>query len=217
MAGYSESVNLQINAIGNFSNVIGEVGKLQSRLQSLKLPKNLGGESAKGLTELQQKFENLQNLANKGIKTKNDFNNFEKAAKEVDVALRQVEKSLNSISDKKIRLNITDSDEIKQKIQELERFKKEAAEAMNLKTLGTKDATGIFNISKISEVQKLFKEGTAGARNFQNVLNSFKSGNIDQVTLALERLVSYAKQYENTFCRLQYSFGKRTKTYKKYR
>ena len=168
-------VNLQINAIGNFNSVIGEVGKLQSRLQALKLPKNLGTDAAKGLTDLEQKFTKFQNLASRGIKTKGDFNNFEKAAKEVDLAVRQVEKSLNSISNKRIKLNISDNDEIKKKVQELERFKKEAADAMNLKSLGTKDATGIFNISKISEIQKLFREGTAGAKNFQSVLNSFKS------------------------------------------
>lgn len=191
-------VNLQINAIGNFNSVIGEVGKLQSRLQALKLPKNLGTDAAKGLTDLEQKFTKFQNLASRGIKTKGDFNNFEKAAKEVDLAVRQVEKSLNSISNKRIKLNISDNDEIKKKVQELERFKKEAADAMNLKSLGTKDATGIFNISKISEIQKLFREGTAGAKNFQSVLNSFKSGNIDQVSTALQKLTSYAKQYEKT-------------------
>ena len=191
-------VNLQVNAIGNFNSVIGEVGKLQSRLQALKLPKNLGTDAAKGLTDLEQKFTKFQNLASRGIKTKGDLNNFEKAAKEVDLAVRQVEKSLNSISNKRIKLNISDNDEIKKKVQELERFKKEAADAMNLKSLGTKDATGIFNISKISEIQKLFREGTAGAKNFQSVLNSFKSGNIDQVSTALQKLTSYAKQYEKT-------------------
>ena len=43
---------------------------------------------------------------------------------------------------------MTDNDEIKKKIQDLEKFKKEAADALNLKSLGTKNATGVFNIAE---------------------------------------------------------------------
>lgn len=198
MAGFTDTVNLQINAIGNFSNVIGEVNKLQSRLQSLKLPKNLGDESARGITELQQKFENLQNLVNRGIKTKADFNNFERAAKEVDIAARQVEKSLNSISDKKIKINMADTDEIKKKIQELEQFKKEAAEIANLKSFNSPTATGVFNSAKIDEIKNSFGAASKGAKYFQDVINGFKSGNIDKATTSLEKFLSYARQYEKT-------------------
>ena len=198
MAGYTDTVNLQINAIGNFSNVIGEVNKLQSRLQNLKLPKNLGDDSARGLTELQQKFQELQNLANKGIKTKADFNNFEKAAKEVDIAARQVEKSLNSISDKKIKINMADTDEIKKKIQELEQFKKEAAEIANLKAFNSPKATGIFNSAEIDKIKNSFSATSKGAKYFQDVINGFNSGKIDKATASLEKFLSYAKQYEKT-------------------
>ena len=191
-------VNLRINAIGNFSSVTGEVGKLQSKLQSLKLPKDLGTDAAKGLTELQQKYEKLQSLSNKGIKTKGDFNAFEKAAKEVDVALRQVEKSLNGISNKKIKLNMTDTDEIKKKVQELEQFKKAAADIANLKSFGLQSTSGIFNASVIDKIKNSFKEGTAGARNFQAVINGFKSNNIEKASTALQQFLNYAKQYEKT-------------------
>ena len=191
-------VNLRINAIGNFSSVTGEVSKLQSRLQSLKLPKNLGAEAARGLTELQQKYNELQNLANKGIKTKADYNNFEKTAREVDSIARQIEKNLNSINNKKIKINIVDTDEIRKKVQELEQFKKEAAEIANLKSFNTSTATGVFNTAEIDKIRNSFSATSKGAKYFQEVINGFRSGDIDKATASLEKFLSYAKQYEKT-------------------
>ena len=70
----SERLVFQVDAIGNFSNVIGEVNKLRSHLQTLKLPKKTTEGLEKGLDEVEAKYAKFQSLASKGVNTKGDFN-----------------------------------------------------------------------------------------------------------------------------------------------
>ena len=139
----NERVTVQVDAIGNFSSVIGEVNKLQSRLQSLKLPSNLNTKFEGSLKNIMDKYNQFQTLANKGIQTKGDFSKLNSSAKELESSIRNLKKELNGVTEQKLRVQVDNLPEVKALEKEIERLKKTYTELNNL---GTKKIQGVFNI-----------------------------------------------------------------------
>lgn len=186
-------VNVQVNAIGNFGNVIGEVGKLRTQLQSLKLPKNITDNLNKGLENVETKFSHFQSLLSKGINTKGDFSKLLSSAKEVDQVINKLQKDVKAVGNKDLEIAVLNSAEIKQAQQSLEKVLNIEKQ---LKSFGSTKSTGALGADRVAEITKLANTSKGLKGRFDNLTSAFKTGNIDQVNGALERLVAHVQRYQ---------------------
>lgn len=184
MAGYSETVNLQINAIGNFSNVIGEVNKLQSRLQSLKLPANLNGKFESSLKDIINKYNQFQSLAEKGVQTKGDFSKLNNSARDFENSLRSLRKELTGISEKDIRVRVNNLPEVKELEEEIKRL---SVTYKDLQHLGTNKISGSFGEKEVQNIRKLVGESKTLKPLLEQAFSTIKTGNIDDSLVAINR------------------------------
>ena len=76
-------IGVTIKGIGDFSDVVSNVGSVQKALTKLKLPDKLGDNLNKNITNFYKEYEKYQKKISEGIKTQGDYN--------------QVEKSLNNM------------------------------------------------------------------------------------------------------------------------
>ena len=183
----NERVTVQVDAIGNFSSVIGEVNKLQSRLQSLKLPSNLNTKFEGSLKNIMDKYNQFQTLANKGIQTKGDFSKLNSSAKELESSIRNLKKELNGVTEQKLRVQVDNLPEVKALEKEIERLKKTYTELNNL---GTKKIQGVFGEDEVNKIRNLVGE----SKNLKPALNKafdvIKTGNISEGLKELDKLES---------------------------
>ena len=118
----SDRVTIQVDAIGNFSNVIGEVGKFRSQLQSLKLPDKLTAKLEKGFDNVESKVSHFQSLLSKGITTKGDFSKLVSSARTAETAINGLKDDIKSIGDKDIQIAVANSADIQKAEQELQKI-----------------------------------------------------------------------------------------------
>lgn len=180
----TERIAIQVDAIGNFSSVIGEVNKLQSRLQSLKLPSNLNTKFEGSLKNIMDKYNEFQTLANKGIRTKGDFSKLNSSAKEFESSIRALKKELNGVSEQKLRVQVDNLPEVKALEQEVQRLKKTYTELGNL---GTKKIQGVFGEDQVSQIRKIVGESKNLKPALENAFNAIKTGNIDEALKELDK------------------------------
>ena len=172
-----QRIGLRIDAIGNFSNVIGEVNKLQSRLQSLKLPSNLNTKFESSIKNIIDKYNEFQTLANKGVKTKGDFSKLNSSAKEVESSIRALKKELNGVSEQKLMVQVSNLPEVKALEQEIQRLKKTYSELNNL---GTKKIQGVFGEEEVNKIRKLVGESKNLKPALENAFKAIQTGNIEE-------------------------------------
>lgn len=196
--------NIIFKAIADFSDVNNNIQKLGSYFSKLKLPNNLGNQLKNSVSELETKFANLQKILSGGIKTKADFSAFEKAAKEVDIAIASVEKGFNKINDKHIEASILDTSRVKEAQAEVEKIKKSYSEVLNFG--GKNNTNKFFGADAVANLTKLI--GTTKGLNtkFTALKEAFKVGDIDQINAALEKMIQHVKQYQDSFNRTK-GFG----------
>ena len=192
----SERLVFQVDAIGNFSNVIGEVNKLRSHLQTLKLPKKTTEGLEKGLDEVEAKYAKFQSLASKGVNTKGDFNNLVKSAREAERAVENLKKKAEKIGDKDIKWALTNNPELKQAEQELQKILQLNNQ---LKSFGSKKGKEFFSASEVANMEKIASSSKGLEKRFSAVSQAFKMGDIKQATAALDDLINHAKRYQETF------------------
>lgn len=189
-----QTVNLRVNAIGNFSNLIGEVNKFKSQLKDIKLPKNIGSDLEKSLTNLEAKYGKFQSLASKGINTKGDFSKLRTAASEVEREIARIEKLMSSVGGKEIKMAALDSSEVKKAEAELE---KTLNLTKQLSTFGTKKGVEFISDKEVAKMQKIASTSQGLKKRFDGVTDAFKSGNIEQVDAALQKLIAHAQKYRD--------------------
>lgn len=132
----NERFTVQVDAIGNFSNVISEVGKFRSQLQSLKLPDKLTAKLEKGFDNVESKVAHFQSLLSKGITTKGDFSKLISSAHSAETAISGLKEDINSIGNKDIQIAVANSADIQK------------AEAALKKVLNMEEQLASFGTSK---------------------------------------------------------------------
>ena len=157
----AERVTVQVDAIGNFSNIIGEVGKFRSQLQSLKLPDKLTAKLEKGFDNVESKVAHFQSLLSKGITTKNDFSKLVSSARSAETAIDGLKNDIKSIGDKDIQIAVANSADI-QKAEEA--LKKVLNMEKQLSSFGTSKGTGS------AAVWKDLSDRTMGSLSCRNCL-----------------------------------------------
>lgn len=186
-------VNLQVNAIGNFSNVIGEVNKFRSQLQNLKLPDKLTAKLEKGFDNVESKVSHFQSLLNKGITTKGDFSRLISSARAADKALVDLKEDVKTIGNKDLHIAVANSAEIQKAEQALNKL---INAGDKLKNFGTAKGTGFISDSEVAKIQKLANTSTGLKKKFQDVTNAFQTGNIEQASAAIEKLIAHVQRYQ---------------------
>lgn len=189
----AERVTVQVDAIGNFSNIIGEVGKFRSQLQSLKLPDKLTAKLEKGFDNVESKVAHFQSLLGKGITTKNDFSKLVSSARSAETAIDGLKNDIKSIGDKDIQIAVANSADI-QKAEEA--LKKVLNMEKQLSSFGTSKGTGSFGEKEVANMQKLANTSEGLRKRFKDVTDAIKTGNIDQASAALEKLIAHAQKYQ---------------------
>jgi len=188
-----QRIGLRIDAIGNFSNVIGEVNKFKAQLQGLKLPDKITAKLEKGFDNVESKVTHFQSLLNKGITTKGDFSKLVSSARAADKALVDLKDDVKAIGDKDIQIAVVNSAEIQKAEKELNKI---INAGEKLKNFGTSKGTGIISESEVAKIQKLANTSKGLKSKFQDVTSAFKTGDIDQANTAIESLIAHVKRYQ---------------------
>lgn len=189
----TERITYQVDAIGNFSNLIGEVGKFKSQLQSLKLPDKLTTKLEKGFDNVESKVTHFQSLLNKGVTTKGDFSKLISSARSAETAIDGLKNDIKSIGDKDIQIAVANSADV-QKAEEA--LKKVLNMEKQLSSFGTSKGTGSFSEKEVANMQKLANTSEGLRKRFKDVTDAIKVGNIDQASAAIERLIAHAQKYQ---------------------
>ena len=188
-----ERFTVQVDAIGNFSNVIGEVNKFRSQLQSLKLPDKLTAKLEKGFDNVESKVSHFQSLLNKGITTKGDFSKLISSARSAETAISGLKDDIKSIGDKDIQIAVANSADVKKAEAALQRVLNMEKQ---LSSFGTSKGTGSFGEKEVANMQKLANTSEGLRKRFKDVTDAIKTGNIDQASAAIERLIAHAQKYQ---------------------
>ena len=188
-----ERFTVQVDAIGNFSNVIGEVNKFRSQLQSLKLPDKLTAKLEKGFDNVESKVSHFQSLLNKGITTKGDFSKLISSARSAETAISGLKDDIKSIGDKDIQIAVANSADIKKAEEALQRVLNMEKQ---LSSFGTSKGTGSFGEKEVANMQKLANTSEGLRKRFKDVTDAIKTGNVDQASAAIERLIAHAQKYQ---------------------
>ena len=176
---------LRIKTVMDSSGVTGEISKIQSRLQGLKLPPNLGSKFEGSLKNIMNKYNEFQTLANKGVTTKGDFSKLNNSAKEVEASIRSLKKELNGITEEKLRVQVDNLPEVKALEKEIERLKKTYSELGNL---GTNRIQGVFGEEQTKGIRELVGESKNLKPALEKAFDAIKTGNIDAGLKELDAL-----------------------------
>lgn len=190
----SEQVTVQVNAIGNFSNLTGEMNKFKSQLQGLKLPKNIMSGIEKAMDNVSEKANKFQSLLAKGINSKGDYSRLVSSAKEYETAISQLDRAMDRVGNKEIKAAVFNSSEIKNAEAQLEKLYKQQKEIANF---GSSKGADIINKDSVAEIQKLIGSTAGLKKKFTAVSDAFKTGNIDQANTAVTALIKHVEQYQS--------------------
>ena len=202
-----QRMGLRIDAIGNFSNVIGEVNKFKAQLQGLKLPDKLTAKLEKGFDNVESKVSHFQSLLSKGITTKGDFSKLVSSARAADKALIDLKDDVKAIGDKDIQIAVINSAEIQKAERELNKI---INAGEKLKNFGTSKGAGIISESEVAKIQKLANTSKGLKNKFQDVSNAFKTGDIDKANAAIESLIAHVRRYQTVMDSSKTTPGKGT-------
>ena len=72
-------MTVTVKGIGDFSDVVSNVGSVQKALTKLKLPDKLGDNLSKNITNFYKEYEKYQKKISEGVKTQGDYNQVEKS------------------------------------------------------------------------------------------------------------------------------------------
>ena len=191
------TATLRIKTVMDSSDAISNIGQLQKRLESLKLPKNLTEKAQAGFDELKKTAREYQELIDKPKKSNADLNRIDQLGSQMKKQFADVEKYIRNIDFSKIDYSELDSpklDEVRNKIEEIinacKRLAKDAFQGAGL--------TNDLNkpIGKLKELQDIADKMTArkGKRLFEGLIGDIKTGDIDAVVAKVKEIQTYMNQ-----------------------
>ena len=191
------TATLRIKTVMDSSDAISNIGQLQKRLESLKLPKNLTEKAQAGFDELKKTAREYQELVDKPKKSNADLNRIDQLGAQMKKQFADVEKYIRNIDFSKIDYSELDSpklDEVRNKIEEIinscKRLAKDAFQGAGL--------TDDLNkpIGKLKELQDVADKMTArkGKRLFEGLIGDIKTGDIDAVVAKVKEIKTYMNQ-----------------------
>lgn len=181
-------MTVTIKGIGDFSDVVNNVGSVQKALTKLKLPDKLGDSLNKNITAFYKEYEKYQKKITEGVKTQGDYNQVEKSLNNMRSLYQAIGKDAQKLTqlDMKDMLNL-DTGEVKKIMDELTSVVKQIGSVKIDTTPFTKAFADIRSITKNSKIS-----GDNGL--LSQIIGSVNTGQIAAAKKQLQELENYAKK-----------------------
>ena len=181
-------VTVTVKGVGDFSDVVSNVGSVQKALTKLKLPDKLGDNLNKNITAFYKEYDKYQQKIAGGLKTQGDYNQVEKSLN----TMRNLYQAIGADAQKLLKLDMKDllnldtgefkkiSDDITNIMKEIGSFKIDMSPF-------TKATAEIRNVTKNSKIS-----GDGGLLN--QIIGSINTGQIAEAKKQLQELQNYANK-----------------------
>ena len=181
-------MTVTVKGIGDFSDVVSNVGSVQKALTKLKLPDKLGDSLNKNITNFYKEYEKYQKKISEGIKTQGDYNQVEKSLNNMRNLYQAIGKDAQKLTelDMKDILNL-DTGEFKKIMDEMTSVMKQIGSVKIDTSPFTKAFKDIQGITKNSKIV-----GEDGLLN--KIIGSINTGQIAEAKKQLQELQNYAKK-----------------------
>ena len=182
-------IGVTIKGIGDFSDVVSNVGNVQKALTKLKLPDKLGDNLNKNISNFMKEYDKYQKKIAEGIHTQGDQNAVNKSLNSMLNSYEKIIKDFGKISPKDFKeiFNLDDSAfaSVQKRIKEIQ------AEIKKIK-LDPKQLTDPINeISKLTKANSLFGNGKA----FDKLKQAFASNEIQDAKEAIADIQTYYDRF----------------------
>ena len=184
----NEVVTVTVKGIGDFSDVVSNVGNVQKALAKLKLPDKLGDNLNKNISAFYKEYEKYQQKIAGGLKTQGDYNQVEKSLN----TMRNLYQAIGQDAQKLLKLDIKDM--LKLDTGEFKRISDDIVNIM--KQIGnTKIDTTSFT-KAINEIRGITKSSKIAGENglLNQILGSINTGQIAEAKKQLQELQNYANK-----------------------
>jgi len=181
-------MTVTVKGIGDFSDVVSNVGSVQKALTKLKLPDKIGDNLSKNITNFYKEYEKYQKKISEGIKTQGDYNQVEKSLNNMRNLYQAIGKDAQKLTelDMKDILNL-DTGEFKKIMDEMTSVMKQIGSVKIDTSPFTKAFKDIQGITKNSKIV-----GEDGLLN--KIIGSINTGQIAEAKKQLQELQNYAKK-----------------------
>ena len=180
-------IGVTIKGIGDFSDVVSNVGAVQKALTKLKLPDKLGDNLSKNISNFMKEYEKYQKKVAEGIHTQGDQNAVNKSLNSMINSYEKIIKDFSKISSKDFKevFNLDDSAfaSVQKRIKDIE------ANIKKIKLDPKQITEPMEAISKLTSAKSLFGEGKG--------LNKLKEAfNTNDLAKAKEAIIEIQTYYD---------------------
>ena len=182
----NEVLTVTVKGIGDFSDVVNNVGSVQKALTKLKLPDKLGDNLTKNITAFYKEYDKYQQKIAGGLKTQGDYNQVEKSLN----TMRSLYQAIGADAQKLLKLDMKDllkldTGEFKRISDDIANIIKQIGSTKIDTTPFTKAVNDIRGVTKNSKIS-----GEGGL--LSQILGNINSGQIAEAKKALQELKNYA-------------------------
>ena len=184
----SEIVTVTVKGVGDFSDVVSNVGAVQKALTKLKLPDKLGDNLNKNISNFMKEYEKYQNKISEGIKTQGDYNQVEKSLNK----MRSLYQEIGQDAQKLTQLDMKDMFDLD--VGEFKRISDTLTDI--IKQIGnTKIDTTTFT-KAFDDIRKITKSNKVTGDNgiLNQMIGHINTGQISEAKRQLQELQAYAKK-----------------------
>lgn len=186
----ANATNIQLNlkAIGDFSDVTGDISQVQKMLQQLKLPANLTQNFDGIFTDLTRETKKYQSLLDSGFKKKSDVTGLESSGQRINKLLQKLKQEMGKIDpsmlEKSFQVDPTALDALNQKMKDLQ--------GQLTKSLGTEQ---FASLKKQADAAALSMSKISKTKFTSNFTEAYSKGDIQGAAEALKQLEANHKQF----------------------
>jgi len=184
-------IGVTIKGIGDFSDVVSNVGSVQKALTKLKLPDKLGDSLNKNITNFMKEYDKYQKKIAEGIHTQGDQNAVNKSLNSMLNSYEKIIKDFGKLSSKDFKeiFNLDDSAfaSVQKRIKDIQ------AEIKKIK-LDPKQLTGpIEKISELTKAKSLFGNG----KGFDKLKEAFDANDLEKAKEAIREIDIYYERFSS--------------------
>lgn len=179
----------RIEGVGtlDISQINSSINKIQSTLSKIKLEPNLATDFTRLFNELQTEAQKFQNQLENGFKTKGDVTGLERTASRIENIFNQLTKDFNKVGTLDFSKVLKIDSSLQNKINGIDEEIKDLNNSLK----------SITDDNLQSVVNSLNKLQTTGAKKASlNILENFKSGDIQEAIDLIDQLIKKQKQYQ---------------------
>lgn len=182
----AETVQLNIKANLDMTQVKGGINSIQSQLSKLSLPKNMENSFNKVIQKTKSDITQLEALLSKGLTSKANVTSFNKLTNNVNSGYSKILTMINQLNGQKVTMKVDTAqiEKLQQKLQETQQkyqnFLNGIATGSNSNTFGNM----LSSIEKVSSSSKTLKSNLEGVR------SAIRAGDFEQAEAALSKFVN---------------------------